>query len=146
MFYDEQLTFHHYYPGNRIVLWKVFHRSLLFARSTRVISTYDTKTWVSPHRKAGFLLSALLTLATLLVPVAYGLGLPCAGYSWFLPGFLVILKLVHHRYFFRFTTKERGILFNVYCFFMLNITAVAAMAGVVAGRVSRILTHSPDQE
>jgi len=146
VFYDEQLTFHHYYPGSRIVIWKVFHRSLLFALSTRVISSYDTKTWVSAHRKAGFLLSALLTLAVVQVPVAYGLGSTFAGYSWFLPGFLVILKLWHHRYFFKFSMKEHGILFNIYCFFMLNITAVAAMAGVVAGRAFRILTPSHDPE
>ncbi|MCD4708099.1 MAG: glycosyltransferase family 2 protein [Candidatus Sabulitectum sp.] len=135
VFYDEELTFHHYYPSTKLVLKKMFVRSRMFARSTS-IKVYKERSWVSPHRNVSFLLSAIITALITAVPVSFFFVPPVA---WWITGLLltaILTKSIHHRLLFNAVLENETLVFGVYCFFMLYLTSLFAMAGFAAGLLS----------
>ncbi len=135
VFYDEELTFHHYYPSTWLVLKKMFVRSRMFARSTS-IKVYKERSWVSPHRNAGYLFSALITVLVTAAPLSF-LFAPSA-FWWVSCALLIMLlvKMIHHRLLLIATLRNETPAFSVYCFLMLCLTSMFAMAGFAAGLLS----------
>lgn len=132
VFYDEQLTFHHYYPSTRLVLRKMFIRSRMFARSTS-IKVYKEKSWVSPHRNASFFLSAVLTGLAAAVLLSF---IFAPSIVWLFTGLFsvtILAKFIHHRLLLKAVLKNETMVFAVYCFFMLYMTSLFAMAGFATG-------------
>ncbi len=135
VFYDEELTFHHYYPGTWLVLKKMFSRSRMFARSTS-IKVYKERSWVSPHRNAGYLFSALITVLVTALPLSF-LFAPSVSW-WILCALMLMLliKIIHHRMILRATLRNETPAFSAYCFLMLYLTSLFAMAGFATGLLS----------
>jgi len=134
VFYDENLTFHHYYPSAKLVLKKMYIRSKMFAKSSS-IKVYKEKSWVSPHRNASFILSAVIT------SLAFALLLTFFFHSFakliaLLFTFSIFVKIVHHRLFFKAVLKNETLLFAFYSLFMLYVTSLFAMAGFAVGLLS----------
>ncbi len=135
VFYDEELTFHHYYPSTKLVLKKMFVRSKMFARSSS-IKVYKEKSWVSSHRNTSFILSALLALSV--VSTALSFFFYQQGSMLFLCLFaaLILAKLLHHRLLFKAVVRGDSLSFAFYCFFMLFLTSLFSMTGFAAGLVA----------
>lgn len=134
VFYDEALTFHHYYPSAVLVLRKTFRRSAMFAVS-RSIRVYRDRSWVSTHRSAGYALSAALTI-TLSATVLSAFVIPRFSiYALSASSVIAFLFALHHRYMIGKVLKKENFLFLMYCLLMLYLNSLFAMAGFAMGRL-----------
>lgn len=132
VFYDEELTFHHYYPSTWLVLKKMFIRSKMFARSTS-IKVYKEKSWVSFHRNASFVLSAAITALAVTIPLTLLFSSTIFCIAAFMFSAAILAKIIHHRLLLAAVLKNENPLFAVYCFFFLYLTSLFAMTGFATG-------------
>jgi glycosyltransferase involved in cell wall biosynthesis len=135
VFYDEELTFHHYYPHTWLVLKKMFTRARMFARSTS-IKVYKERSWVSLHRNAGYLFSALITVLFTAVPLSFLFVPSVSGWILFALLLMLLVKMLHHRLLLKTILRNETPAFTAYCFLMLYLTSLFAMAGFTAGLLS----------
>ncbi len=135
VFYDEELTFHHYYPSTRLVLKKMFIRSKMFARSTS-IKVYKEKSWVSPHRNASFAISAVITALVIAIPLSLLFSSTIFWIAAFMFSAAILAKIIHHRLLLAAVVKNENHFFAVYCFLFLYLTSLFAMAGFATGLLS----------
>ncbi|MCD4777108.1 MAG: glycosyltransferase [Candidatus Aegiribacteria sp.] len=132
VFYDEELTFHHYYPGTWLVLKKMFIRSKMFARSTS-IKVYKEHSWVSRHRNSGYLFSALITVLLAALPLSILFFSSAAGWISCSLLILLLIKVTHHRLLLKAAFQKDSPFFSIYCFLLLYLTSLFAMTGFAVG-------------
>jgi len=136
VFYDENLTFHHWYPNTWLVVKKMFIRSKMFAHS-KSIKVYREKSWVSHHRNTGFLLSAGITASVVSIALSllfFPAGTPVIT---LLLGAVLLTKIIHHRRILLTVLNKEGFAFTMYVFFMQYLTSNSAMTGFAFGLLSR---------
>lgn len=135
VFYDEELTFHHYYPSAWLVLRKMFIRSKMFARSTS-IKVYKDRSWVSSHRNASFVLSAVITALATAIPLSLLFSSTIFWIAAFMFSTAILAKIIHHQLLLAAVLKNENPLFAVYCFLFLYLTSLFAMSGFATGLLS----------
>jgi len=136
VYYDEKLTFHHFYPSTWLVVKKMFIRSKMYAHS-KSIRVYREKSWVSHRRNTGFLLSAGITASVVSIALCllfFPAGTPV---TTLLLGAILLTKIIHHRRILLTVLNNEGLAFTVYVFFMQYITSSSAMTGFAFGLLSR---------
>lgn len=122
LIFDKDLVFTHDYPSLSIMLKKVMNRT---SQIISLDNSFKGNALIENNfRKIGYIISWSL-LISVFIP------------KLFIP--LVLIKLIHHRFFLMNALKRKGALFTIYSIFLMYIVGVFVFLGSVKGFIKGFL-------